>query len=195
MFKFLLSILRAGLSDEKCPHEKGKHLEQLTYRSLRHLERHGSKFLLNTRIPRTNGETTEIDVLLICSKGIIVFECKNYDGWIFGDEVQHKWTQTLPKGRGRCHKEYFYNPIMQNSTHIKYLKQFVGKNVPMWSVIVFSDNCVFKNVTVRSQVNVIQHYEVATVVAGIFSHADDIYTESEINAIYNNIALLETNAA
>ena len=72
-------------------------------------------------MPKENGETSEIDVLMIHNKGIFVFERKNFSGWIFGNEIQRMWTQTLPKGRGRSHKESFFNPIMQNRTHIKTL--------------------------------------------------------------------------
>ena len=92
-------------------YDKGKYTEYLTYMSLRHFENNGGKFLFNTFIPKEQNKTAEIDVLLICSKGLLVFECKNYSGWIFGNETQRNWTQTLPQGRGRCHKEYFYNPI------------------------------------------------------------------------------------
>ena len=90
----------------------GRYGEYLTYKYLKHMEDNGARFLFNVYIPRGNGETTEIDVLMICSKGIFVFESKNYNGWIFGSESQKYWYQTFPAGRGRSHKEHFYNPIM-----------------------------------------------------------------------------------
>lgn len=55
----------------------------------------------------------------------------------FGSESQKNWYQTLPSGRGRSHKEHFYNPIMQNRSHIKHLKAFLNKEIPMYSVITF----------------------------------------------------------
>lgn len=182
MIKFLLSILSV-IRCEEDPYDKGRHLEYLTYKSLRHYEKIGGKFLFNTVIPKRNGEPTEIDVILICSKGLFVFECKNYSGWIFGDELQKQWTQTLPIGPGRCHKEHFYNPIMQNASHIRHLKNLLGKNLPMWSIIVFSDICEFKNVTVRSNVNVINHYNLNYVVSDICNQVQDVYTETQVNNI------------
>lgn len=104
-------------------YDKGRHLEYLTYRSYVILKIMAVN-LFNVLIPKRNGETTEIDLILICSKGLFVFECKNFSGWIFGDELQKNWTQTLPIGRGRCRKEQFYNPIMQNSSHIRHLKKY-----------------------------------------------------------------------
>ncbi len=170
-------------------YDKGKHTEYLTWKSLRHLENNGSKFLFNVFIPTKNNGTTEIDVLLICSKGLFVFECKNYSGWIFSHEAQNNWTQTLPQGRGRYHKEYFYNPIMQNASHIKHLKSLIGKNVPMRSIIVFSDRCVLKDIRIKSNnVSVINHYKIASIVAQICNQIKaDIYTETEINDIYNKL--------
>lgn len=166
--------------------DKGRHAEYLTYKSLRHFEDRGGKFLFNILIPKGNNETTEIDVLLICSKGLFVFECKNYSGWIFGNEAQKNWTQTLPKGRGRSHKERFYNPVMQNAAHVRHLKNLVGENAPMHSIIVFSDRCTLKDITLKSSdVSVINHYKIAPVVAQICNQIQaDIYTEAEINNVY-----------
>lgn len=169
--------------------DKGKYAEYLTYKSLRHFEDRGGKFLFNIFIPKGNNETTEIDVLLISPKGLFVFECKNYSGWIFGNEAQKHWTQTLPKGRGRSHKERFYNPVMQNAAHIRHLKNLVGEDVPIHSIIVFSDRCTLKDITLRSSdVSVINHYKTAHIVAQICNQIQTgIFTESEINDIYNRL--------
>ena len=99
--------------------------EYLIYKYLSSLE--GNKrFLFNCYVPKGDGTTTEIDVILIHNSGIFVFESKNYSGWIFGTETQKTWTQTLPSGK-RSHKERFFNPIMQNKTHIKYLNTLSTK--------------------------------------------------------------------
>jgi hypothetical protein len=186
MIKFLLSILRRLYKEDA--YDKGRYLENLTYKSLRHFEKKGGKFLANLLIPKRQGGTTEIDLLLICSKGLFVFECKNYDGWIFGHEWHKKWTQTLPKGRSLCHKEHFYNPIMQNASHIKHLKNLIGKNLPMRSIIVFSDRCEFKNVTIQSNnISVIQHFRASSVISKICHQIDDALTASEINDIYSKL--------
>ena len=93
---------------------KGRYGEYLIYKYLKGHEINGAMFLFNVYVPKENGETSEIDVIMIHHKGIFVFESKNYSGWIFGSETQRMWTQTLPKGRKRSHKESFYNPIIQN---------------------------------------------------------------------------------
>lgn len=168
---------------------KGRFGEYLTYKSLKKYEETGAKFLFNAYIPKGNNETTEIDVLMICSNGIFVFESKNYGGWIFGSEDQKYWYQTLKAGRGRSRKEQFYNPIMQNRTHIKHLKNLVGDNIPMKSIITFSDRCVLKSIKITSHdVNVINRYHVNSVVKQICNQScETLLTTEQINEIYNKI--------
>lgn len=128
----------------------GKHGEYLTYKKLKEYESDGGKFLFNCYIPKDDGKTTEIDVLLIHSTGIFVIESKNYSGWIFGSEDGKTWTQTLRSGNGKIRKEHFYNPIMQNSTHVKWLREIVGTNIPIYSLIAFSERCTLKDITVEN---------------------------------------------
>lgn len=131
--------------------DRGKYGEYLVYKELKAYERDGGKFLFNCYLPKDDGTTSEIDVILIHSTGVFVVESKNYSGWIFGNEKSRMWTQTLPNGKGRSTKERFYNPIMQNKTHIKWLKNKIGENVPVYSIIAFSERCELKDVTVESE--------------------------------------------
>lgn len=102
-----------------------------TYRNLRRYEKEGTRFLFNLYIPKGENGTTEIDMLMLSAKGLFVFESKNYSGWIFGSERQPEWYQALPHGRGRSRKEAFYNPIMQNHTHIRHLQELLGADLPI----------------------------------------------------------------
>lgn len=165
----------------------GKYGEYLIYKKLRNFETDlGAKFLFNVYIPKENGDTTEIDVIMICSKGIFVFESKNYSGWIFGNESQRNWTQVLPKGRGRSNKEKFFNPIMQNRGHIKHLKSLVGEDIPMRSIIAFSERCTLKEITVTStDVSVINRYSVAQVVTTLFNQYPNALDTEKVDSIYN----------
>lgn len=165
--------------------DKGKLGEYHIYKYLRNLEKSGSKFLFNVYIPKENGETTEIDVLLITTKGIFVFESKNYSGWIFGGENQRYWTQTLPQGRGKSHKEKFFNPIMQNATHIKHLKAVVGDDIPHFSIIAFSERCTLKKINKSSDVKVINRGDVPLAVKSIMqTMQENILSTEDINKIY-----------
>ena len=125
--------------------DKGSYGEYLTYKELKSYEKSGAKFLFNCYLPTQDGKTSEIDVMMIHTSGIYVFESKNYSGWIFGSEEGKTWTQTLPSGR-KAHKEHFYNPVMQNRTHIKWLRKQISDSVPVHSIIVFSERCELKYV-------------------------------------------------
>lgn len=166
-------------------HDLGRYGEYLTYKRLKCFENDGAKFLFNVYIPKDNGETTEIDVLMISPKGIFVFESKNYSGWIFGSENQKNWYQTLPTGRGR----HFYNPIMQNCSHIKYLKLLIGEQFPTYSIIVFSERCTLKSITLKGHdAIVIKRDNVLHVVSDIYERiSENILSEKEILNLYEKL--------
>lgn len=90
-----------------------------------------------------NDKYSQIDLVVATDVGIIVFEIKEYSGWIFGTENQINWTQILAYGK---QKYKFYNPILQNKKHIEDLKKFsLFKDIPIFSIIVFFGDCEFKN--------------------------------------------------
>jgi hypothetical protein len=48
-------------------------------------------------------------------------------------------------------KNQFMNPVIQNNLHIRCLKRFLRENVPIYSVIVFSERCELKKVMMDSR--------------------------------------------
>lgn len=169
--------------------DTGHYGEFLTYNALKYLEGNGSKFLFNVYLPKEDGTTTEIDLLMISPRGIFVFESKNYSGWIFGSEHQRDWYQTLPAGKGASRKERFYNPIMQNNSHIRHLKAFLGEEMPMKSIIVFSDRCTLKSIQVLSNdVSVVNRCNAASAANGMYSRLPcDTLSSTKIEHIYNKL--------
>lgn len=131
----------------------GKRGEYFTYDCLSKLQGR-KRFVFNCYIPKEDGTTTEIDVLMLHESGIYVFESKNYSGWIFGTETQKMWTQSLPAGKGRSRKEHFLNPIIQNKGHLKWLKEYLGNDtLPFYSYIVFSERCTLKDIRLNIDTN------------------------------------------
>ena len=94
-------------------------------------------------LKKQSGNYCQIDLVVATKVGIIVFEVKEYSGWIFGQANQSHWTQLLGYGE---HKYRFYNPILQNKKHVEDLKKQLPQfqNVPFFSVIVFFGNCSFR---------------------------------------------------
>ncbi len=167
-------------------HNPGKYGEYLIYKNLKRFEDEGAKFLFNLYVPKEGGGFSEIDVLMLSPKGLFLFESKNYSGWIFGNETQKNWYQTLPVGKGRkSQKEVFYNPILQNKAHIKHLRVFLEKELPLHSVIVFSERCTLKNV--ETSTLVIHRNEVSNAVTHIGRKTETILPESEVLELYNKL--------
>ena len=127
----------------------------------------------------SNGKYCQVDAVVATSVGIIVFEVKQYGGWIFGTGYQKQWTQVLASG---LEKRRFYNPVIQNKTHIENLKRQLNQgNVPFFSVIVFYGDCRFKDISsIPGGVFLIKSYQVLEVVKTI--------KETNKPAVYRNKA-------
>ena len=170
-------------------HNDGKMGEYIIFRNLQHMEQQGARFLFNLYVPKLDGTTTEIDVLMICPRGIIVFESKNYSGWIFGNENHKTWTQTLSGKYGHSQKFNFFNPIMQNKHHIKYLRKFIESNIHIESIVAFSNRCEFKDLELKNENIYVVHYtEVEKAVMDILNKSNgNVLNDEQIEMIYNKL--------
>lgn len=166
----------------------GKYGEYLIYQYLSSYEAQGAKFLFNCYLPRANGKMTEIDVLMIYKSGIYVFESKNYSGWIYGDEYDDTWFQKMPESREFIENP-FHNPIMQNNLHIKWLGRLLyDESIPIYSIIVFSERCMLKEVNVySSDIKVIKRDKLYTTVSEIDSENVPVLTLNKIQQIYKKL--------
>ena len=174
MSKGLLDVLLDSIFDANWVGRRGEKLTERELNLVKLLDRKG-QVLRNIYVPKDNGETSEIDVVFITQKGIFVIESKNYSGWIFGDEKDTYWTAMLPNRE----KNRFYNPIKQNRTHIKWLGQYLGEDIPLFSIVVFSERCELKKVTVESSdIRVIKRDRLYAAVRDIWDHANDAADET-----------------
>ena len=165
--------------------DKGSQGEYLIWDSLQQFPGY-KKFLFNCYLPKRNGESTEVDLILLHESGIYVFESKNYSGWIFGTETQQYWTQSLPGRYGQAHKVKFFNPILQNQAHLKWLGEYLGIDSHFfYSCIVFGDECTLKDITLTSG----RHYVTnrSNLFAAISSHIQLSITKlspEQIDSLY-----------
>ncbi|MBA6264293.1 nuclease-related domain-containing protein [Colwellia sp. Bg11-12] len=91
-------------------------------------------------LPLDDGGTTQIDHIIVSPFGVFVIETKNMKGWIFGNEKQAKWTQTIYRT-----KHSFQNPLRQNYKHAQTLAQLLNLPAELFhSVIIFTKNAEFK---------------------------------------------------
>ena len=77
--------------------------------------------------------TSQIDLIIIGSRGIYVGEVKLYqDAKIYGNTKKSQWSYYK---NGRQYE--IYSPVMQNARHIEYLKEFLKDfgDLPFYSVV------------------------------------------------------------
>lgn len=169
----------------KTVHNTGNYGEFLTFSTLEKLKGH-HKLMTNLYIPKEDGTTTEIDLLMLSQTGIYVFESKNYSGWIFGDEKNKNWTQTFPNKQ----KHRFFNPIWQNKGHINALKsvlELTDDNLYK-SYITFSKRCTLKEINVTSpNVKVMKRNELNKTIVQDIEFSSNILTIEEVNELYNKL--------
>lgn len=163
----------------------GNYGEFHTYLKLEKLEGN-NRLMTNLYLPKADGSTTEVDLIMIAETGIYVYESKNYSGWIFGNEKQKNWTQSLPNKQ----KNKFYNPIWQNNGHISALKHTLEMETPeiYKSYIIFSERCTLKKITVTSEsVKVIKRDDLVASMKKDMAESDKILTGDEVEVIYQKL--------
>jgi len=99
-----------------------------------------SKLITNALVLRDvlidgkEGETSQIDIILVYPKGIFVVEVKTYanNAMIYGDGERSNWYYYLG---GK--KIEIYSPLKQNAKHIEYLKVFLKDfgDIPYFNVV------------------------------------------------------------
>lgn len=163
----------------------GKYGEQLNEQKLQQQNIQGYyKTIRNIYVPYENG-TTEIDIVMIHEKGIFVFESKNYSGWIFGGTNNKKWTQMINKNS----KYQFYNPILQNQTHINIL----SKSIKLYeyrfkSYIVFSERCKLMKVPIDTkQYKILKRNDMIQELRKDLESRQNMFTQKQVNYIYDKL--------
>lgn len=136
----------------------------------------------NLVIPTEDGKTTQIDNVLITTKGIFVIENKNVSG-IVKNEQNGNWYTILNKEPYPIE----INPIEQNKYHIKYLQKLLQKEADLfYSLIVLGYNAKNQvNISNIKNTKVIKIDElVETIVDILLNTVDTKLSHEEIDDIY-----------
>lgn len=147
-------------------------------------------------IRRKTGTYTQVDLVVATKVGLLVFEIKDYSGWIFGNYRQKYWTQVLAYGR---EKHRFYNPILQNNGHIQAIRENLPHNpgIPIYSIIVFFGRCELRDITIYSDNDyIIYPNAIKRTVNSILSHSDAHFgNKHEIMDVFTKAVNDGTNTA
>jgi restriction system protein len=144
--------------------------------------------IFNNILIEVNQISTQIDHIIVSKYGIFAVETKDKTGWIFGDEFQPEWTQTI-----FGHKQQFQNPLRQNYRHTKSLSELLDiDHEKIHSLIIFWGDCEFKT---NMPLNVIK--------GGLFngkfkeyilSKRDVLLSQDEIDRISLHLAEAKNNS-
>ncbi len=117
-------------------HRHGNEGEQKVQQLLNSIKNNSNIPLNDLLLPTAGGHTTQIDHILVSTRGIFVIETKSHYGVIEGNGQSQYWRQTATR-----YNHDIYNPLLQNASHIRHLRHIL-RNIPAeWfiSLVVFTD--------------------------------------------------------
>lgn len=115
---------------------RGKQGERQVAKAISKLKKKDFTCLNDVLLPSSSRNTSQIDHIIVSTRGIFVLETKSHVGRITGSEHAQYWEQRLP-GQSRS----FYNPLLQNHSHLKTLQKLFP-SIPedtFVSVVVFTE--------------------------------------------------------
>ncbi|WP_406947112.1 nuclease-related domain-containing protein [Klebsiella quasipneumoniae] len=121
----------------RCPPTPERHQSQRKRSETGHRKR-DKRFLDDVTLVVSEGDTTQIDHIVVAPTGIFVVETKFYKGRIYGKESDKQWTQKIFKNTYK-----FQNPFRQNYKHVKAIEALLP-NIGLaniHSVVVMLGEC------------------------------------------------------
>ena len=114
----------------------GKRGEKMVAKQLALLKKKDFIIINDLLLPSSNGRTSQIDHVVISTKGIFVIETKNHAGRISGAENAQYWQQHLSN-----RSQGFYNPLLQNRSHLRAIRKLMPKlDASLFSsIVVFTE--------------------------------------------------------
>ncbi|WP_436661108.1 nuclease-related domain-containing protein [Acinetobacter sp. P1(2025)] len=102
--------------------EQGRKGEAIVTKKLNFWLKSSSSHVLNDiTIPTSSGTTTQIDHLVISTRGIFCIETKNLNGTIYGNKDDQNWKHFNRRGD----KNNMFNPLKQNRGHINNIARIL----------------------------------------------------------------------
>lgn len=165
---------------------KGHMGEFRLYRKLKRLMKAEDTIYTNIYLPGLNTTHTELDLLVVSKKGLIVYEVKNYGGYIYGSKQDTHWTQVL----NYFSKHKFYNPLRQNYAHHKALENYLA--IPfesVYPVVSFSNRSRLSKIKVDDTARVMQTKDTIKYTKDILTHGSDIFSDDMLSEIKSRLEL------
>jgi len=133
--------------------------------------------IINNLLLYVDERTVQIDHVVVSRYGVFVIETKNYSGLIVGSAKDSHWTQLL----GR-RKYKLYNPVRQNSEHVKALSSFLPRfdfeNVRLLPIVVFTGDAKLR---IKSDIPVITLDQLSPTIR---NYQNEVMSESTRDKIF-----------
>lgn len=115
---------------------KGLHGEKMVARLLGSLPHGDFRVLNDLLLPASGDATSQIDHVVVSTRGIFVIETKSLAGRISGTEQGQYWQQHLSS-----QSRSFYNPTLQNRSHVRSVRRLLrGLDGDVFtSMVVFTE--------------------------------------------------------
>jgi len=102
----------------------GEEGEDIAREILRDVIKGGDAQLSNVEI-EIDGKEAELDNVIINSRGVFIFEVKNYSGTLFGTEDDYRWRKVKISSGGNAYEKQVLNPIKQVKRQVYLLAQYL----------------------------------------------------------------------
>lgn len=159
------------------------------YCYLQHYEFLGMKFLFHCTIPKDEGESLEVDLLMISERGIFVFDMKRYGGLVQGDEHNIYWIHHIHNFIWRKQEFTFVNPILKMKSQSKWILRTLEKPVPIYHLIIFPKNTTFTDIELSiTNVKIISLDRTSSSVQALVHHQELVLTEEEVQLLYESLS-------
>ena len=147
-----------------------------------------AKILKNIYCPTLDGNTSEIDIIMISTDGIFLFEAKNFSARITGDWSKDKLIAIYPNGK----EIEILNPVIQNSYHFQHLRKLLGINnqYAIKNIVVLGDSVVYNKEdlkTVPSFASVCKFKGISRAVFLRSKYSKDIFKDTQVESLYETI--------
>ena len=93
----------------------------------------GQQTVLTDYFLKKNGFTVYVEFIVVNPYGVFVIAPVARGGKIVGDRERKEWTVERPDGS----TEIFFNPLIQNASHVQSIRSVLPIDTPVRSVVVF----------------------------------------------------------
>lgn len=115
---------------------KGRRGEKMVSKELSRLQGRDYIVINDLLLPGARGKTSQIDHLVVSTRGIFIIETKSHSGRIVGNEHSQFWSQYFPS-----QSHTFYNPLLQNRGHLRAIRRILPdvEAESFTSIVVFTE--------------------------------------------------------